>query len=65
MKLLANESVPLGTVTALRRSGEDVLAVAEVSPGADDEDVLQLGRTQGRVIVAFDRDFGELVFRQA
>ena len=64
MKLLADENVPLGTVTALRRSGEDVLAVAEVSPGAADEDVLRLGSTQGRVIVTFDRDYGELVFRR-
>ena len=64
MKLLADENVPLRTVMALRRSGEDVLAVAEVSPGAGDEDVLRLGRTQGRVIVTFDRDYGELVFRQ-
>ena len=64
MKLLADENVPLRTVLALRRSGEDVLAVAEVSPGAGDEDVLRLGRTQGRVIVTFDRDYGELVFRQ-
>ena len=64
MKLLADENVPLGTVVALRHSGEDVLAVAEISPGAVDEDVLQLGRTQGRVIVTFDRDYGELVFRR-
>lgn len=64
MKLLADENVPLGTVTALRRSGEDILAVAEVSPGAADEDVLRLGRKQGRVIVTFDRDYGDLVFRR-
>ena len=64
MKLLTDENVPLGTVTALRRSGEDILAVAEVLPGAADEDVLRLGRTQGRVIVTFDRDYGELVFRR-
>lgn len=64
MKLLADENVPLGTVTVLRRSGADVLAVAEVAPGATDEDVLRLGRTQGRVIVTFDRDYGDLLFRR-
>ena len=62
MKLLADENVPLKTVGALRRSGEDVVAVAEVSPGAADEDVLELARRQGRVIVTFDRDYGHLVF---
>ena len=62
MKLLADENVPLGTGAALRRSGEDVLALAEGSPGAADEDVLLLARTQRRVINTFDRDCGHLVF---
>ena len=62
MKWLADENVPLGTVTALRRSGEDIVAVAESSPGAADEDVLRLARRQGRVVVTFDRDYGDLVF---
>ncbi len=62
MRLLADENVPLKTVTALRRLGEDVLAVAESSPGAADEHVLQLARAQSRVIVTFGRDYGYLLF---
>ena len=62
MKWLADENIPLGTVAALRSCGEDVLAVAQASPGAAHEEVLRLARRQGRVIVTFDRDYGDLVF---
>ena len=64
MKLLANENIPLKAVWALRSAGEDVLSVTESSPGIADDEVLRLARVQGRVIVTFDRDYGDLVFRR-
>lgn len=62
MKLLADENIPLASVRGLRDLGHDVLSIAEQSPGISDEEVLRLSRTEGRVIVTFDRDFGKLVF---
>lgn len=62
MKLLANENIPLKTVEALRSAGEDVLSVTESSPGIADAEVLRLASAQGRVIITFDRDYGDLVF---
>ncbi|MCY3818723.1 MAG: DUF5615 family PIN-like protein [Gammaproteobacteria bacterium] len=64
MKLLANENIPLATVKALREAGEDVLSVTEASPGASDEAIIRWARREGRVVVTFDRDYGELVFNQ-
>ena len=49
-------------VAALRSAGEDVLSVTETSPGMADDKVLPLASAQGRVIVTFDRDYGDLVF---
>lgn len=38
--------------------------VAEVRPGAPDDSVLVLSMAQGRVLVTFDKDFGEMAFRR-
>ena len=62
MRLLANENIPLATVEALREAGEDVVSVTEDSPGATDEAVIRWARQEERVVVTFDRDYGELVF---
>ena len=62
MRLLANENIRLATVEALREAGEDVLSVTEDSPGATDEAVIRWARQEGRIVVTFDRDYGELVF---
>lgn len=62
MKLLANENIPLATVRHLRTAGYDVAAVAEFAPGATDQYVLGRAREEGRILITFDRDYGELVF---
>lgn len=61
--LLADENFPLASVGRLRSAGFDVAAVAEIARGAPDLDVLVMAREQSRVLVTFDRDFGELVYR--
>lgn len=61
--LLADENIPLPSIRRLRAEGYDVLAIAKVSPGAEDLEVLGTARDTGRVLVTFDRDFGELIYR--
>jgi predicted nuclease of predicted toxin-antitoxin system len=34
------------------------------APGSDDDAVLALAATEGRLLITFDKDFGELVFRR-
>lgn len=62
-KFLANENVPAESIDAARQAGHDVASVAESAPGATDEQVLQLSLAEGRVLVTFDKDFGEMAFR--
>jgi predicted nuclease of predicted toxin-antitoxin system len=38
--------------------------VTEAAPGATDAEVLARAREQKAVLVTFDRDFGDLIFRQ-
>jgi predicted nuclease of predicted toxin-antitoxin system len=64
VRLLADENFPTAGVAALRAAGHDVAAVAEAHPGVSDEVVLAWAREEDRVLVTFDRDFGELLFRR-
>jgi hypothetical protein len=47
-------------VAALRAEGHDVVWVRVVSPGMRDPDVLAWAIREGRVLLTFDKDFGEL-----
>jgi predicted nuclease of predicted toxin-antitoxin system len=61
---LANENMPGAAVEAARRAGVDITWVREISPGISDHNVLALSQTEGRVLVTFDKDFGEMAFEQ-
>jgi predicted nuclease of predicted toxin-antitoxin system len=63
MRLLANENVAHSVIRQLRESGHDVLSVKESMAGADDRAVLARAVTEQRVLLTFDKDFGELAFR--
>jgi len=63
MRILADENVARDIVTWLRSSGHDVLFAAEIAPGAADIRWAELAEREQRVILTFDKDFGELVFR--
>jgi predicted nuclease of predicted toxin-antitoxin system len=64
MKFLADENFPRPAVETLRKAGWEVLAVAEVCPGISDEEVTALCSESQRVLLTFDKDFGELIFRR-
>jgi predicted nuclease of predicted toxin-antitoxin system len=63
MKLLANENFPGGAVKALRARGHDVVWIREDSPGISDPEVLARALREDRILLTFDKDFGELAFR--
>ena len=63
MRICANENLPEACVLRLRQDGHDVLWVREAAPGAPDTDVLARAHAEGRLLITFDKDFGELVFR--
>lgn len=63
MRFLANENVPLDAVVALREDGYDVMWVRTDTPGSSDEDILARAVSEERILLTFDKDFGELAFR--
>jgi predicted nuclease of predicted toxin-antitoxin system len=62
MHILANENLPLDAVVLLRSDGHDVWWVRSEAPGMTDREVLHRATLDDRLIVTFDKDFGELAF---
>jgi predicted nuclease of predicted toxin-antitoxin system len=64
MRFLADENVPRPSVERLRRAGIDIASVSEDCPGVSDDAVLAFARKNRQIIMTFDSDYGELVFRR-
>jgi len=62
VRFLANENFPRLAVEALRAQGHDVLWMRTAAPGEIDSSVLARARAEQRVLLTFDKDFGELAF---
>jgi predicted nuclease of predicted toxin-antitoxin system len=63
MRFLANENFPGEAVTALKTAGHDVVWLRTAAPGTSDEDVLVWAAREARILLTFDKDFGELAWR--
>jgi predicted nuclease of predicted toxin-antitoxin system len=64
MKFVLDQSTDARLGTYLRNLGHDVTRVAKEYPaGLLDPKILSIARTEGRILVTDDRDFGEWVFR--
>ncbi len=64
MRILANENFPGEAVEALRARGHDVTWVRTDFPGASDFVVSDRAAAEGRLLITFDKDFGEIAFRR-
>ncbi len=62
MKFLADMGVSLSTVRALRERGHDVVHAKEAGlQRASEEDILGKASREGRTVLTFDLDFGDLL----
>jgi len=64
MILIADENVQRTVVEGLRQQGHDVRHIQQMTPGVPDEAILDMANRESAVLLTYDRDFGELVFRQ-
>jgi predicted nuclease of predicted toxin-antitoxin system len=65
MRFLFDQSADFRLIAHLRGLGHDVVAISRNYPsGLADEDVLATARSEQRILVVADRDFGELIFHQ-
>ncbi len=63
MKILADENIEREFIEALREADFDVVSVRESYIGFADDEILQVAEQENAVILTYDTDFGELVFR--
>jgi predicted nuclease of predicted toxin-antitoxin system len=63
MLFLANENIPVAVVETLRNEGHDVAWVRTDAPGSKDPEILQRAVKENRILLTFDKDFGDLAFQ--
>jgi predicted nuclease of predicted toxin-antitoxin system len=63
-RLLADENIPKKALEALKQQGIDIVSVADFSTGLSDQDVIKTAIRENRIIVTFDKDFGELIVKR-
>jgi len=61
LRFLVDENLGKSIVKGLRERGFTVQSVAEEIRGASDEEVVDLAKRHGKIIVTQDKDFGRLV----
>lgn len=64
MKWLADENFPYPSFHLLLQHGLDVIHVGTDFPSITDARVLEICREESRILLTFDRDYGDLIFRQ-
>jgi predicted nuclease of predicted toxin-antitoxin system len=62
MRILADENVARAIVDRLRSVGHDVVWVRETAKRAEDGEVIRMAQDQCRLLLTFDKGFGERVF---
>lgn len=63
MKLLANENFPYKSIIYLKKKGYDIISIGMDNPSILDAEVMLIAMKEERVILTFDRDYGELIFK--
>jgi predicted nuclease of predicted toxin-antitoxin system len=63
MKFLANENFPKPSITFLRQKGYYVKSIQEELSGISDEAVVKIAEQEQLIILTFDSDYGEILFK--
>jgi predicted nuclease of predicted toxin-antitoxin system len=63
MKFLANENFPLPSIHLLKNAGYEVISIAEKFSGISDMEVIKKANTDTLIILTFDKDYGEIIFK--
>ena len=64
MIFLANENIPLDSIELIRNYNHTVISIKEQTLGISDITVLNLAKTNNAIILTFDKDYGEIIFRE-
>lgn len=65
MRWLIDECTDASLAELLRSAGHNVVYMSDVAPRSTDIEVIQRAESEKRLLLTEDKDFGDLVFRQA
>ncbi len=65
MKFIADENIPLKVVERLRKEKINIDSITKIQPGLKDEEIAKISETEKAIIITFDKDFGEIIFRKS
>jgi predicted nuclease of predicted toxin-antitoxin system len=63
VQILADENVPEAVIEVLLKRGHDVIWALMAMPGAPDREIIARANGERRLLLTFDKDFGEFAFR--
>ena len=63
MEFLANENFPRPSILQIRSKGYLVRSIQEEQGGISDEEVVDLAEQEKLIILTFDSDYGEILFK--
>lgn len=63
MRFLADENFPRPSIDLLVAGGHDVAIVLRRTPSVEDDEVAERASSEQRILLTFDSDFGEMIFR--
>ncbi len=58
IKILADENIPIKVIESLENNNFDVKRAPK---GADDNEIADIANSENRIIITFDRDFGNIL----
>jgi predicted nuclease of predicted toxin-antitoxin system len=64
MRFLVDECTGPAVARWLREQQHDVFSVFEQARGVDDDEIIQMAFTDNRILITYDKDFGEKVYRE-
>ena len=62
-RFVVDENMSPAVAALLRDGGHDAISIAETAPRMPDPDILALAVRYNRILVTFDTDFGDLIYR--
>jgi predicted nuclease of predicted toxin-antitoxin system len=63
MKFLANENFPFPSIAILRQASLHISTVSELYPGISDNEVITKAKVDNLIILTFDKDYGEIIYK--
>lgn len=63
MKFLANENFPPSSIKILRTNKHKVISINEEAKGSKDLQVLKIAQNEDMILLTFDKDYGELIYK--